>query len=142
MSLWFFTGGQVSRGLSFSATKGQSCCDFKKNPQIASMVDQQIISSIKVYVNLLNREGFDISRVFLFGSFARGEANDTSDIDLMLLSESLNDDDVQKKGRAWVLTRQVDSRIEPLLVSKKRFQSDEGSPILEIVRKEGLELRI
>lgn len=60
----------------------------------------------------------------------------------MLLSESLNDDDVQKKGRAWVLTRQVDSRIEPLLVSKKRFQSDEGSPILEIVRKEGLELRI
>lgn len=106
------------------------------------MVDQQIISSIKVYVNLLNREGFDISRVFLFGSFARGEANDTSDIDLMLLSESLNDDDVQKKGRAWVLTRQVDSRIEPLLVSKKRFQSDEGSPILEIVRKEGLELRI
>jgi uncharacterized protein len=106
------------------------------------MVDQQIISNIRIYVNLLNREGFDISRVFLYGSFARGEANDTSDIDLMLLSETLNDDDVQKKGRAWVLTRQIDSRIEPLLVSAKRFQSDDSSPILEIVRQEGLELGI
>ena len=67
---------------------------------------------------------------------------ETSDIDLMLLSESLNDDDVQKKGHAWVLTRQVDSRIEPLLVSHKRFQSDEGSPILEIVRKAGMGLVI
>ncbi len=106
------------------------------------MVDQQIISNIRIYVNLLNREGFDISRVFLYGSFARGEANDTSDIDLMLLSETLNDDDVQKKGRAWVLTRHIDSRIEPLLVSAKRFQSDDSSPILEIVRQEGLELGI
>ena len=67
---------------------------------------------------------------------------ETSDIELLLLSESLNDDDVQKKGRAWVLTRQVDSRIEPLLVNHKRFQSDEGSPILEIVRKAGMGLVI
>jgi uncharacterized protein len=106
------------------------------------MVDQQILSRIKKYVSLLNGEGFDISRVFLYGSFARGEANETSDIDLMLLSETLNDEDVQKKGRAWVLTRQVDSRIEPLLVSAKRFQSDDSSPILEVVRQEGVELGI
>ncbi len=104
------------------------------------MADQQIINIIKNYIYLLNSEGFGICKVFLYGSFAAGNNTESSDIDLMLLSNSLNDDDIDKKSRAWVLTRKVDSRIEPYLVNLKRFQTDDSSPLIEMVKKEGVEI--
>ena len=106
------------------------------------MADQQIINIIKNYIQLLNSEGFGISKAFLYGSFAAGNDTESSDIDLMLLSNSLSDNDVDKKSRAWVLTRKVDSRIEPYLVNLKRFQTDDSSPLIEIVKKEGVEIEV
>lgn len=106
------------------------------------MADQQIINIIKNYIQLLNSEGFGICKAFLYGSFAAGNYSESSDIDLMLLSNSLNDNDVDKKSRAWVLTRKVDSRIEPYLVNLKRFQADDSSPLIEMVKKEGLEIDV
>ncbi len=106
------------------------------------MADQQIINIIKNYIYLLNSEGFGICKVFLYGSFAAGNNTESSDIDLMLLSNSLNDDDIDKKSRAWVLTRKVDSRIEPYLVNLKRFQTDDSSPLIEMVKKEGVEIDV
>ena len=58
----------------------------------------------------------------------------------MLISDILEENDIQRKSKAWTLTRKIDSRIEPYLVSQKRFNIDESSPLLEIVRKDGLEI--
>jgi predicted nucleotidyltransferase len=104
------------------------------------MADEQIITAIKNYIYLLNNEGFKINRAFLYGSYATGKSNESSDIDLMLISESLDENDRQKKSRAWILTKKIDSRIEPYLVNYKRFDKDENSPLFEIVRREGLEI--
>jgi len=38
------------------------------------------------------------------------------------------------------LTTKVDSRIEPFIVGAKRFLIDDYSPLLEIVRQEGIEI--
>lgn len=105
------------------------------------MADQQIINTIRKYIFLLNNEGFGISKVFLYGSFAKEKNSESSDIDLMLVSNIVADDDVLMKAQAWVLTSQVDSRIEPYLVNNNRFTKDESSPLLEIVRKEGIEIK-
>jgi hypothetical protein len=43
-------------------------------------------------------------------------------------------------GKIWALTRNVNSRIEPYMVGSKRFENDQISPILQIVKKEGLEI--
>jgi uncharacterized protein len=104
------------------------------------MADKQIINTIRNYIRLLNREGFGINKAFLYGSFASGNTHETSDIDLMLISDNLDENDIQKKSQAWVLTRKIDCRIEPYLVSLVRFNQDESSPLLEIVRREGLEI--
>lgn len=105
-----------------------------------TMADEQIITAIKNYIYLLNDEGFGINRAFLYGSYASGKNSESSDIDLMLLSESLDEKDNQKKSRAWILTKKIDSRIEPYLVNINRFDKDENSPLFEIVRREGLEI--
>lgn len=105
------------------------------------MVDEQIIKTVKSYVYLLNQEGFDISKAFLYGSFATGKSHETSDIDVMLVSGSLDENDIQRKSRAWVLTRRIDSRIEPYLVTTERFNHDDSSPLLEIVRNQAVEIK-
>lgn len=45
-------------------------------------------------------------------------------------------------GEAWRLTAEVDTRIEPYTVGYKKFQEDDVSPLLQIVKQEGIELRI
>jgi predicted nucleotidyltransferase len=104
------------------------------------MASKFIIDLVKRYIHLLNQEGFGINRAFIYGSYASGKNHENSDIDLMLISNMLDEFDVQKKSKAWVLTQNVDRRIEPYLVSQKRFNIDDGSPLLEIVRKEGIEV--
>lgn len=104
------------------------------------MADQQIINKIKDYIHLLNSEGFGICKAFLYGSFATGFNTESSDIDVMLLSKTIKESDIGKKSRAWVLTRKIDSRIEPYLINLQRFETDSSSPLVEIVKNEGVEI--
>lgn len=106
------------------------------------MADEKIVDIIKKYVYLLNKEGFGINKAFLYGSFALGSNSEDSDIDLMLVTSAIADDDINWKSRAWILTRNIDSRIEPYLVSLDRFIKDEISPIIETVRREGIEIQL
>ena len=105
------------------------------------MAEAEIVKTIKQYIHLLNKQGFEINRAFLYGSFATGKTHASSDIDLMLISENLDESDIGKKSQAWTLTRKIDPRIEPYLVSQDRFKNDDTSPLFEIVRNEGVEIR-
>ncbi len=104
------------------------------------MAERNIIDTIKRYIYLLNSEGFNINKAFIYGSYATSKADEESDIDLMLISDDLSEPDIAKKSKAWILTRKIDSRIEPHIVSMKRFREDETSPLLEIVRQQGVEI--
>lgn len=105
------------------------------------MVDPHILNLLGDYINLLNNEGFAIGRAFLYGSYVTGRNTASSDIDVLLVLGSTDEPDIRKKSRAWALTRKVDSRIEPYLISAHRFDHDESSPLFEIVRREGIEIR-
>jgi predicted nucleotidyltransferase len=65
---------------------------------------------------LLNEAGLKVQKAFLYGSFARNEANADSDIDVMLISENFNNNDLKLKAKAWQLTRKADLRIEPFTI--------------------------
>ena len=104
------------------------------------MSEKEVNKIIKKYVTLLRDSGISIERVFLYGSYARGEATYDSDIDIMLISNSINSGNPDFKARIWELTRKVDTRIEPYIVSSRRFISDDVSPLLQIVKKEGKEI--
>jgi hypothetical protein len=45
-------------------------------------------------------------------------------------------------SKPWLYTTQIDHRIEPIAVGLKKFLTDDVSPILEIVRQEGIEIHI
>ncbi len=105
------------------------------------MAQKEIITLIRDFVRRLSREGIPVEKAFLYGSYARGEENEESDIDIMLVSEIFDKDDDQTIGKTWRISRSVDVRLEPYTVGKERFLNDQYSPLLQLVKKEGLEVQ-
>lgn len=104
------------------------------------MLQKDAINIVRQYVANLNNGGIIIFKAYLFGSYARNQATENSDIDVMLVSEAFDTDDDLILSKPWSPKFRVDFRIEPIAIGKKRFQTDDSSPIIEIVRKEGLEI--
>jgi len=104
------------------------------------MAQSEIIKLLQLYVRLLNEAGLKVQKAFLYGSFARNEANADSDIDVMLISENFNNNDLKLKAKAWQLTRKVDLRIEPFTIGSNHFFSDDDSALVDQVKKEGIEI--
>jgi predicted nucleotidyltransferase len=98
----------------------------------------EVITTLKLYLNLLKSEGISVDRAFLYGSYLNDTATAESDIDLMIVTENENDDYLA--GRIWKLTRKVNTKIEPFLVGKNRFNSEDNSPLVELVKRTGLEI--
>jgi uncharacterized protein len=106
------------------------------------MAQSEIIELLKRYCTLLNISGIRVEKAFLYGSYARGEAGPDSDIDVMLVSESFDNNDPEANIKAWSFTRKVDTRIEPYTVGLHQFLNDEVSPLLQMVKQDGIEVEL
>ena len=98
------------------------------------MLQKELISEIKK--RLLSK--FDIEKIILFGSQARGTANDKSDVDLLIITKS-------SKNRLKLIDK-IDVSLEGLklardivVLSEKEFDSDKRIPgiIARYAFKEG-----
>jgi predicted nucleotidyltransferase len=101
------------------------------------MAKREIVEILKKYIFVLRSEGITIDKAYLYGSYLSNTATDESDIDIMIVTE--NEDDYLA-GKIWSLTRKVNSRIEPYLVGKGRFTNNENSPLIDLVKRTGLEI--
>jgi predicted nucleotidyltransferase len=106
------------------------------------MSQNEAIIILRKYLDLLRFNGLTINKAILYGSFARDEANEESDIDVMLVSEMFDTDDDYIVSKPWLYTTDIDHRIEPYSVGLKKFESGEFSPILDVIEQEGIEIEI
>jgi predicted nucleotidyltransferase len=104
------------------------------------MLQQDAIKIVHQYVANLNKGGVKIYKAYLFGSYARNQASDSSDIDVLLIADVFDTDDDVILSKPWSPKYRNDYRIEPVAIGRKRFLSDDSSILLEEVRKEGLEI--
>lgn len=105
------------------------------------MAKESVVRLVQEFLRRLLKEGILVDKAFLYGSFARDEENEDSDIDVMVVSEMFDNNDDQTVGKTWRISRSVDTRLEPYTMGKKRFQSDNFSPLLQLIKKEGLEIQ-
>ncbi|MBU2444440.1 MAG: nucleotidyltransferase domain-containing protein [Bacteroidetes bacterium] len=106
------------------------------------MVKESIITIVKKYLTELQKAGLQVSRAIIYGSNVRGEAREDSDIDLLLVSPIFDSDTDKYAGLIWRLTEVSNFKIEPIAVGEKRFAEDDVSVILEVARREGIEIVI
>ena len=102
------------------------------------MSQTDAINIVRAYLVVLKQAGINIDKAFLYGSYARDEAN--IDSDLLLVSSLFDTDDDYVLAKPWLYTNKVDYRIEPLSIGLKRFATDDTSPIIELVRQTGIEI--
>ena len=81
------------------------------------MGKDEAIEKLKAYKVLL-KDYFDIYKIYLFGSYSRDTAREDSDIDVAIIVNKLEGDYFSTVPIAWKLRREIDNRIEPLIIEK------------------------
>lgn len=108
------------------------------------MAEESVIISVKKYLNELLKLGIPVQYGILFGSHAQNRGtNQWSDIDLLIVSSCYDKkyerDDI---NLLWRTAASIDSRIEPVPVGLKRWETDDESTIIEVARREGIQIAI
>ncbi|MBF0098799.1 MAG: nucleotidyltransferase domain-containing protein [Magnetococcales bacterium] len=102
------------------------------------MVAQSLVETIQHYLQVVHQRGVPVDFAVLYGSVARGEMNDWSDIDLMVVSPLFDPprrhEDVDQ---IWIATLDADARIEPVAIGSRQWREDETAGLLSIARREG-----
>jgi predicted nucleotidyltransferase len=102
------------------------------------MVDRKVIKSIRVYLRAVADTGIPVKCGVLFGSYARGQQHEWSDIDLLVVSSRYDKKWTHKDwAKLWVVAANTDVRIEPIPVGEKQFKNTRDSLIIEVARREG-----
>ena len=74
---------------------------------------------------------FYVKLAYLFGSQAKGTAHDDSDIDVAVVFKNIDDDYLETAAKLFQLRRNIDSRIEPVVLEENH---DPGGFLEEITK--------
>jgi predicted nucleotidyltransferase len=101
------------------------------------MDQKEVIEKLVRYKYLLSNH-FDLDKVILFGSYAKGSQKKDSDIDVAVIVKQVESDFFSYAPLLWKLRREIDDRIEPILFETGK----DDSGFLAAIIKEGIEIKI
>ena len=96
---------------------------------------QRIISQ---YLDALKAHGFRIQQAILFGSYARGEATQWSDIDLALISDAFEGVRFTDKNKIRAITIAISSDLEVFPFNPKDFTA--SNPLVKEILDTGIQV--
>ncbi len=97
---------------------------------MAYKTDKKIVTQkVKKYIKLMQENGFDIWRLYLFGSYMTKNFTGDSDIDLAIFLRKADIDGFDEDIKLMHLRRKVDLRIEPHSFAMSDF--DESNPFIK-----------
>jgi predicted nucleotidyltransferase len=99
------------------------------------MDKREAITKVKAY-RLLLKDYFQLENVYLFGSYANNTNREDSDIDVAVVVKRIEGDYFSINPLLWKLRRQIDDRIEPILIEK----DFDDAGFLSEVQKYGIEI--
>ena len=102
------------------------------------MVNQRVIETVKQYIMIIPKD-FGVKKAYLFGSFAKGNEKEESDIDIALVLENMPDFFYAQK-QLMKLRRKIDLRIEPHPIKEQDFNS--LNPFAYEIKKTGIEITV
>ena len=96
------------------------------------MDKEKVIERVKQYGDLV-RQNFRVKKIILYGSYAKGYAGENSDIDVAIVLSSIDEDFLISESKLFRLRRNIDARIEPILLEEE----NDKSGFLEEILKTG-----
>ena len=99
------------------------------------MDKSEAIAKVKEY-SLLLKDRFPFEKIYLFGSYAKNTFQTDSDIDVAIVVNHIDGDYFAIHPLLWKLRRQIDDRIEPVLIERDHDNGD----FLGEIQKYGIEI--
>lgn len=99
------------------------------------MDQSEAINKVREYSQLLKRH-LAFEKIYLYGSFAKNTYSEDSDIDVAIIVNHIEDDFFAINPLLWKIRREIDHRIEPILIEK----SNDKSGFLTEIQKNGIEI--
>ena len=99
-------------------------------------IDALVMKNVQLFLDKLRRSGISISKAYIFGSYAKGQADRWSNIDIAIVSPQISEDRFEERVKLTKLAISVDNRLEPLPFTPDTF-SDED-PFVRKIKSEGL----
>jgi uncharacterized protein (UPF0332 family)/predicted nucleotidyltransferase len=103
------------------------------------LVDEKRAALAEFLARLETEHAKDIARVILFGSHARGDADEESDVDLLVVAQG----DIENARRVYHWCAENDTPwVSPLVISESDYQEDQRfkPPFYVNLRRDGVEL--
>lgn len=98
----------------------------------------EIKKAVKEYENELRRHNIRLDKVVLYGSYARGNPHDYSDIDLVVISPDLaRFSPLRRQEMLAELTMNIDAPLEVIGYTPKEFRNANHTIFGQIIRKTG-----
>ena len=101
-------------------------------------VPGKIKSIINNYILSLAKNNIHIKDAYLFGSYAKGENNEWSDIDIAIVSDSFEGTRIKDKDKIRKITLSVSSSLEVIPFSPNDFSLD--NPLAKEIIETGIRL--
>jgi predicted nucleotidyltransferase len=102
------------------------------------MVNKSIIKITKKFISEIP-DDINVKKVYLFGSYAKGNENKNSDIDIaIIIKDMTNFFDIQMQ--LMRLRRKIDLRIEPHPINESDFTNI--NPFAYEIEKSGIEISV
>jgi len=104
-------------------------------------MDKNINKIVKEYIRVVLNHQPDLLSAYIFGSYARNNQREDSDIDIALVIENLTDKDrFDTQVKLMLLASDIDKRIEPHPISNVDLQSN--NPFALEILKTGIKLNL
>jgi predicted nucleotidyltransferase len=100
------------------------------NREIASTIARRFVEFLK--------KNYSLHSVYLYGSYAKGNFDEESDIDIAVVADDFTGDIVEDIFKLMKLRRQVDNRIEPHPFSLKDFNKE--NPMAKEIIETGIKI--
>jgi len=99
------------------------------------------MDKILKFVQSIEQQGISVSKVILFGSYAKGKANPDSDIDIAVVSTQFGQDVVEEMMTLRKIAIKVDSHIEPVPLCSEDLD-DNFSTLAQEIKRYGIDVAI
>lgn len=106
------------------------------------MVSQEIVDVVLNFMKVLREKGIKVEQVFVYGSYASGKVRKDSDIDVAVISPDFGKDRYEEGKLLRQIAWRIDSRLEPVPISKESFLKDNWIPLIYEIKTAGVPIDV
>jgi len=98
-------------------------------------MDQSVIEKVKQFAGIV-KQAMPVKKIILYGSYARESEHPGSDIDIAVIVDRIDGDYLELSAKLYEMVRDIDVRIEPVLLN----ENADKSGFIESIMKYGREI--